>query len=123
MKSSPAPLPALGDMSPSQFYFAAFAVIGAAVLLVLLGVRIARGVDLVQWWVPVAFLVGATAADFASGLVHWAADTWGRSDLPFIGARLLVPFRVHHVNPDDLVRRPFFDTNGDVAALHLPALI
>ena len=63
------------------------------------------------------------AADFASGLVHWGADTWGRADLPVIGPRLLVPFRVHHVNPDDFLRRRFVDTNGDVAALAIPLLL
>ena len=63
------------------------------------------------------------AADFGSGLVHWAADTWGRDDLPVIGRRLLVPFRVHHVNPDDFLRRRFVDTNGDVAFLAVPVLL
>jgi hypothetical protein len=40
----------------------------------------------------------------ASGIVHWSADTWGRDDLPVVGQRLLVPFRLHHVDPDDLWR-------------------
>jgi ubiquitin-conjugating enzyme E2 variant len=55
--------------------------------------------------------------------VHWGADTWGRDDLPVIGRRLLVPFRVHHVNPDDLVLRRFLDANGDVALIYIPALL
>jgi ubiquitin-conjugating enzyme E2 variant len=88
-----------------------------------LGVRIVQAVDLLQWWVPLSFLSGVAAADFASGLVHWAADTWGRGDLPVIGPRFLVPFRVHHMNPDDFIRRRFLDTNGDVAAATLPVLI
>ena len=41
----------------------------------------------------------------------------GSADLPVIGPRILVPFRVHHLNPDDFLRRTFLDTNGDVAAL------
>jgi ubiquitin-conjugating enzyme E2 variant len=77
--------------------------------------RIALDVDLWHWWVPVAVIAGMLAADFASGLVHWAADTWGRDDFPILGPGLLVPFRVHHVNPDDFMTRSFVDTNGEVA--------
>jgi ubiquitin-conjugating enzyme E2 variant len=61
-------------------------------------------------------------ADFLSGLLHWAADTWGRVDMPVIGRRLLHPFRVHHVNPHDILARGFLDLNGDVAAVCLPFL-
>jgi ubiquitin-conjugating enzyme E2 variant len=67
-------------------------------------------------------VLGVVAADFVSGLVHWGADTWGRDDTPVLGSRLLVPFRVHHVNPDDFQRRHFIDVNGDVAILAIPVL-
>jgi ubiquitin-conjugating enzyme E2 variant len=80
------------------------------------------GVDLWQWWVPLLLVCGIAAADLGSGLVHWAADTWGRDDLPVIGRRVLVPFRVHHLNPDDFLRRRFVDGNGEVAAIALPLL-
>ncbi|MGE0876878.1 MAG: fatty acid desaturase CarF family protein [Burkholderiales bacterium] len=73
------------------------------------------------WTLP-AVLAGIVAADFASGLVHWAADTWGRQDSPLVGERLIRPFRVHHANPRDLCARPFVDCNGDVASLTLPLL-
>lgn len=73
------------------------------------------------WTLPVA-LAGVVAADFASGLVHWAADTWGRQDWPVVGERLIRPFRVHHANPRDLCARAFVDCNGDVATLTLPIL-
>ena len=98
------------------------AIAAAAALLLALGVRVAMRVNLLQWWVPVAFAAGIAAADLASGLVHWGADTWGRANLPVVGARLLVPFRLHHLDPDDFLRRRFLDANGDTAALTTPAL-
>jgi len=71
----------------------------------------------VAWWLPLALGAGALAADFTSGLVHWFADTWFSDSMPVLGRRLLKPFRVHHVNPDDLLERDFIDCNGDVALL------
>lgn len=67
-------------------------------------------------------LIGMLAADFASGVVHWFADTWGRDDMPVLGQRLLRPFRLHHIDPEDFLRRRFIDTNGDVAFVAIPFL-
>jgi ubiquitin-conjugating enzyme E2 variant len=39
-----------------------------------------------------------------------------------IGRRLLVPFRIHHINPDEFLERPFVETNGDVSFLAIPTL-
>ena len=110
-------LPEIGASTGAQRLFWQLSLAAAFAALALLGMRIVTRVDLWQWWVPVAFVAGVLLADFASGLVHWGADTWGRDDLPVIGPRLLVPFRVHHVNPDDFIRRNFVDTNGDVALI------
>jgi plasmanylethanolamine desaturase len=116
-------LPAHYTLTRAQFVFSLLSLVGACVALGTLGVRIFMRLELWQWWVPLAFAGGMAAADIASGLIHWGADTWGRDDLPVIGHRLLVPFRVHHLNPDDLLRRPFIDANGDPAFLVLPVLL
>ncbi|HET9703427.1 MAG TPA: fatty acid desaturase CarF family protein [Vicinamibacterales bacterium] len=97
------------------------ALAAACVVAALAAVRLAVNVGF-DWWTLPALVVGMAAADLASGLVHWSADTWGHDDLPVVGRRLLVPFRLHHLDPDDLTRRRFADCNGDVAAIALPVL-
>ena len=111
------------ELTRSQFVFSLCSIVGACLLLAALATRIFVLVDVGQWWTMPALLAGVIAADFGSGVVHWAADTWGRDDLPIIGQRLLVPFRVHHVNPDDFLRRRFVDTNGDVAFIAVLVLL
>ena len=122
MRQAPPALPVHYELTRGQFAFSSCAIAAAAGLIGWLGWRIATEVDVWQWWVLLALVSGVIAADFASGVVHWAADTWGRDDCPVIGPRLLVPFRVHHVNPDDFLRRRFVDTNGEVAAIAVAGL-
>src|ERR1700741_576379 len=78
---------------------------------------------LLPWWAPVVIVVAALGADLVSGLVHWTADTWFSETMPVLGRRFLRPFRVHHVNPGDFLRRDFVDCNGDVAMLNIPILM
>ncbi len=95
--------------------------IGAtAVSLTLLIVHLAV-LDLAVWHLlllPLAWV----SADLLSGIVHWTADTWGSEDTPVIGPRFIRPFRVHHINANDIVSRSFFHLNGDVALGVLPIL-
>ena len=93
----------------------------AALLLVVHAFRLAAGVGL-TWWTPVVIVGAGVTADLLSGFVHWTADTWGRETLPVVGRRFLRPFRVHHINPHDFLRRDVIDCNGDVAMLVLPML-
>ena len=122
-QTSDGSLPSLPEPSRSQLLLWGVWIAAAAILAAAVAVRMVQEVEPPRWWVPFALLAGIAAADFASGLLHWAADTWGRADLPVIGPRILVPFRVHHVNPDDFLRRRFLDTNGDVAAISVPLLL
>ncbi len=114
------PLPAIRDATRAQAALWWTSIAAAAIGFAVVTARLGTHADLLQWWSAFVFIAGVATADLASGLVHWGADTWGRDDLPFVGPRLLVPFRVHHINPDDFLRRSFVDTNGDVALLAVP---
>jgi hypothetical protein len=110
-----ASLPAHDEVGAGQIAFEAICIAGAAVLIVIHIHRLMVVHLPWSWTLFLAIACGAICADFASGIVHWFADTWFEETMPFLGRRLLRPFRVHHVNPDDFLRRNFIDTNGDVA--------
>ena len=74
------------------------------------------------WVVLTAALLGYLAADLVSGLLHWAADTWGSPDLPVLGPAILRPFREHHRDPLAITRHDFVETNGNNCLASLPVL-
>lgn len=116
-------LPAHLTIAPATQIFYA---VSCAAALMLLGAVIAQIVaraTAFSWHALVAIPAGMMVADFLSGMIHWSADTWGSESMPVLGRRLLHPFRVHHVNPGDFLRRKFIDTNGDVAFLAIPVLL
>ncbi|HYW32145.1 MAG TPA: fatty acid desaturase CarF family protein [Gemmatimonas sp.] len=115
-------LPALETPGIATRAFALASIVGATGLVVLHGVRLFAASDALSWWAVPVVLLGMATADFLSGVVHWGADTWGSETMPVLGKRLLHPFRVHHINPADFLRRHWIDTNGDVATIVVIAL-
>ena len=92
----------------------------------LVGVHLSRLADasaIWQWYLPVVLVAAWVLSDLASGVVHWIADSWGSQQTPIVGPRFLRPFRVHHVDPSDILRRGFVGLNGDVAIVTLPVLL
>jgi hypothetical protein len=75
------------------------------------------------WLFVSAVLLGYLAADFVSGFVHWMADTWGSTQMRWIGKSLIRPFREHHVDEKAITRHDFIETNGNNCAISIPVAI
>jgi hypothetical protein len=71
----------------------------------------------------VMLAAGVMAADLASGLVHWAADTWGDQTWPIVGPTLIRSFREHHVDQQAITGHRFVEANGATALVLLPVMV
>jgi Lipid desaturase domain len=118
----PTALPRHDEISLGQRGFALACIVAVGVLLTCEVERLVQAAGVPTWSLLLVLPAGVLCADFTSGLVHWSADTWGSEALPFVGPRFLRPFRVHHLNPGDFLRRGFIDTNGDVSLALIPIL-
>ncbi|NQV35055.1 MAG: carotenoid synthesis regulator CarF [Phycisphaeraceae bacterium] len=116
-------LPKHEIFSTSRKAFSTVSIMIAFALLILNSVRLGNTCDLGFLLAGSIVVTGMVTADLLSGIVHWGADTWGRTSMPLLGRRLLHPFRVHHVNPEDFLARCFIDTNGDTAFVVIPVLL
>lgn len=74
------------------------------------------------WLLALAIPLGIVGADFVSGLVHWAADTYFSEDTPIMGPSLVKPFRLHHLYPRDISTHNLVLTVGNVCILAVPVL-
>lgn len=94
--------------------------------LIAIGARTVEAVSLEtpvnRWPLGLSLLGGFVLADFLSGVAHWAGDTVGDERTPFLGRNFVKPFRMHHVDPKDITRHDFVETNGNSSIASLPAM-
>jgi ubiquitin-conjugating enzyme E2 variant len=79
--------------------------------------RIAEGQRLSLPWGLAALVTGMLQADFLSGAVHWAFDTWGTPRTAVVGPLAIRTFREHHLDDKAMLRHDFVETNGHNFAL------
>jgi ubiquitin-conjugating enzyme E2 variant len=75
------------------------------------------------WLAALAIPIAPLWGDLVSGLVHWAADTYGTEETPLVGASLIKPFRLHHVYPRDICVHNLVTTVGNTCILAVPVLV
>lgn len=94
--------------------------------LIAIGARTVEAVSVEEpvnrWPLGISLVGGFLLADFLSGVAHWAGDTVGDERTPLIGRNFVTPFRMHHVDPKDITRHDFIETNGNSSIASLPAL-
>lgn len=115
-----------GSSHPSEFPLQPIEVISVLAALGLVVAHLVRFVQVpgLSWWVVgLVAILGLFVADFVSGVIHWAGDTWGDEQSPVLGRRFIRPFRFHHAHPLDMLKSHFFTTNGDTALASLPFLV
>ena len=65
--------------------------------------------------VVIGFVLAQFIVDFASGLLHWAADTWGHFETPVFGPTIIRAFRMHHIDPQDITFHSWAETNASTS--------
>lgn len=73
--------------------------------------------------VLLGLLLGLLCADLVTGVVHWACDSWGDEQTPWLGPGLIRAFREHHREPREMLEHDWIEVNGEVAAAALVALV
>ncbi|MGD2116431.1 MAG: fatty acid desaturase CarF family protein [Acidobacteriota bacterium] len=69
-------------------------------------------------WIVLAVLAGVYLADLASGLLHWAFDTWFDADVTFV-RRMVLQVREHHIHPSRIFLIPFVQDAGTLSWIAL----
>src|SRR5262245_37295079 len=93
--------------------------------LIWIAFRIAAAAHGAGDWIGIALAAvgGYIVSDVLSGIEHWAGDTVGDESTPIFGPNFVRPFRYHHVDPEDITRHDFVETNGNNCIVAAPVLL
>ncbi len=106
--------------SPAHRRLEILALVGGTAMLAITARRVVLTVpDGAVWKVALWCFAGLCLADFISGFVHWAADTYGHAKMPIFGG-FVRTFREHHSDQHKITRHDFIETNGDVFIFSSP---
>jgi ubiquitin-conjugating enzyme E2 variant len=75
------------------------------------------------WLAALGIPLGLVFSDLVTGLLHWAADTYGSTDTPILGQSIVKPFRLHHSYPRDITTHNLVTTVGNSCILAVPLLL
>jgi len=110
--------------SPALRSLYVFGVVAGAGLAGAHGLSLLRGCgpgDLPD--VLLGLLLGIFAADLISGFVHWACDSWGDEETPWVGPTLIRSFREHHLHPGGIQDHDWVEVNGEAASAAAVAFV
>lgn len=62
-----------------------------------------------------ASALAIVAADFVSGVVHWAEDTFGEVDTPIVGRWIVAPNELHHRDAGAFTHKGWLASSWDLA--------
>lgn len=97
-----------------------FGILFGSALLVETGWLSVQGLPSAAWASALACMfAGLILADLISGVVHWAADSYGHARMPIFGG-FVRTFREHHSDPLGITRHDAIEANGDVFLFSSP---
>lgn len=112
------------ESSPLARWFYAIAIPGCVVFVGIHGLGLVSTLRSTTLLAALFGLVaGIAAADFLTGVVHWACDTWGSPHSRWLGPGLIHSFREHHRSPALMLRHDWLDINGGAAVASFSAFV
>jgi hypothetical protein len=111
------PPPEVAPLTRAERFLTLFVPLFLLITVAGIAISISQLNGLWEWVIFVLALPTAWAlADVITGITHWALDTYGSEDTPYVGYVLIKPFRMHHDYPTYMVQYDDAPTIANSAA-------